>query len=336
MDFMTKTASPFQKVIMMYFLGTVLSESILKNPDALALKEESFDLVMLETYFYQEPLLAFAHHFGCPAININSFGYSPQLNEFTGGNINPAYVPNVFGGGVRPDTFLERLENTVATVFAMLGNHLYWYPKMNALMHEVFPNAPHIYDLMTNVSLTLINNHPALMAPVALAPSVMEIGGIHIKPGKPLPADLKKWIEESKDGFVYFSLGSHIRPQLLSAERRDAILKSFGKLKQRVLVKWNAELPPNPPANCRFEDWVPQQEVLAHPNLKVFVTHGGLLSTQESVYFGAAIVGMPVFGDQDMNMKMAVQKGFGQMVSFYNLKSEDLDAALQEVIYNPK
>ena len=75
---------------------------------------------------------------------------------------------------------------------------------------------------------------------------------------------------------------------------------------------------------------------MAHPNLKVFVTHGGLLSIQEAVYFGAAIVGMPVFGDQDMNTRMAVQKGFGQMVSFFDLTTEKLDAVLAEVISNPK
>jgi len=322
--------------MIMAFIGSMFYDAIFNSPTAMALKDEKFDLVITEAFFFQEPLLGFAHHFGCPSVVLSPIGYMLHMNYFSGGAVNPSYVPNVFLAGMDTDSFVGRLRNTFLSSLWMSTYLLLYLPQANTRLREVFPTAPSAQDLMRNISLILINNNNALMDPVPLAPSVIEIPGIHIKPGKPLPADLKKWIEDSKDGIVYFSFGSNIQPGLLPADKRDAIFDSFRKLKQRVLVKWNAEIPPNPPKNCRFEDWVPQQEVLVHPNLKVFVSHGGLLSTQEAVYYGAAVIAIPVYGDQHMNADTATAKGFGVTVSLYELTTELLDAALHEVISNPR
>jgi glucuronosyltransferase len=56
----------------------------------------------------------------------------------------------------------------------------------------------------------------------------------------------------------------------------------------------------------------------AHPNTRLFMTHGGLLSMQETIHRGVAVVGMPVFGDQHLNMMWAVSEGFGVSVDFNN------------------
>lgn len=37
---------------------------------------------------------------------------------------------------------------------------------------------------------------------------MISIGGAHIKPAKPLPNDIKKFIDEAKHGVIYFSLGT--------------------------------------------------------------------------------------------------------------------------------
>lgn len=44
---------------------------------------------------------------------------------------------------------------------------------------------------------------------------------------------------------------------------------------------------------------------LAHPNTKLFITHGGLLSTTETTYHGVLILAVPVFADQEMNAARA-------------------------------
>ena len=44
-----------------------------------------------------------------------------------------------------------------------------------------------------------------------------------------------------------------------------------------ILWKWDEDNIADLPKNVMIKKWVPQQDILAHPNLKLFVTHGGLL-----------------------------------------------------------
>lgn len=76
--------------------------------------------------------------------------------------------------------------------------------------------------------------------------------------------------------------------------------------------------------------------VSGHPNVKAFISHGGLLSTTESVYHGVPIVGIPIFGDQKMNIAKAVKQGYAVSLPFQDLNKQSLEEALNEILYNPK
>ncbi|KAB0795640.1 hypothetical protein PPYR_12479 [Photinus pyralis] len=78
------------------------------------------------------------------------------------------------------------------------------------------------------------------------------------------------------------------------------------------------------------------QETSAHPNVKLFVTHGGLLSITEAVYHGVPIVGIPVYGDQHSNMKIAEDNGYGIAVPFKHLTQKILSSAIEKVLSNHK
>ncbi|GLV43697.1 UDP-glycosyltransferase family 35 member B1 [Carabus blaptoides fortunei] len=76
------------------------------------------------------------------------------------------------------------------------------------------------------------------------------------------------------------------------------------------------------------------KQLTSHPRLRVFITHGGLLSTTEAIYHGAPIVGIPIFGDQKANMVRAVELGIGTSVAFDNITVETLTDAIREVVNN--
>lgn len=74
----------------------------------------------------------------------------------------------------------------------------------------------------------------------------------------------------------------------------------------------------------------------AHPNVKAFVTHGGLLSTTEAVYYGVPLVGIPFFGDQYMNVLGCVRDGYAIHLPYDELTGNSLTGAVTELIQNPR
>ncbi|KAF2894452.1 hypothetical protein ILUMI_11722, partial [Ignelater luminosus] len=73
-----------------------------------------------------------------------------------------------------------------------------------------------------------------------------------------------------------------------------------------------------------------------HPNIKLFINHGGLLSTFETLYHGVPIVGIPIFGDQEMNVANAEIAGYGIGLPFRDLTEDKFGAIIQEALNNPK
>jgi glucuronosyltransferase len=74
----------------------------------------------------------------------------------------------------------------------------------------------------------------------------------------------------------------------------------------------------------------------AHPNIRLFITHGGQFSTIEAITRGVPVVGIPVFADQRKNILLAVFAGYGLLIDFNNITTESLTWAIQEVIETPK
>ena len=166
-------------------------------------------------------------------------------------------------------------------------------------------------------------------------PNMIEIGGIHVDTAKKLPNDLKDFLDNAQDGVIYFSMGSFIQSKDWAIEKREALVNTFAKLKQKVLWKYENETLPGNPGNIRIGSWLPQRDILAHPNVKVFITHGGLLGTTEAVVEGVQVLGLPIFGDQKMNMAKAVKRGYGLSIDYDDISEELLTTKLTELLTNP-
>ncbi|VVD02085.1 unnamed protein product [Leptidea sinapis] len=72
-----------------------------------------------------------------------------------------------------------------------------------------------------------------------------------------------------------------------------------------------------------------------HPNTKLFITHGGLLSTFEVLRFGVPIIGIPMFGDQFINVNRAVRKGFAKRFDLGQEPVNVLIDHIKEILRNP-
>lgn len=247
-----------------------------------------------------------------------------------------AIVPSSIIGVTDHMNFFGRFQNTLAHFFQLITfNYLHW-SGVQDIVSEFYPNLPPLQEIENNVSLVLTNSHSAsLDFSKPLAPFVIEVGGTHCRPPKPLPKDLEDFASGAGDaGFIFFSLGSHISGTNMAPRKRSMFLKAFARLKQRVLWKFDEDVP-NLPPNVVVRQWAPQQDLLGHPKIKAFITHGGQLSIQEAIYHGVPMLGMPVMADQLSNIKNVVQKGLAEEVDYDVMDENDIYEKLVKLINNP-
>lgn len=115
------------------------------------------------------------------------------------------------------------------------------------------------------------------------------------------------------------------------------MLNTFGRINQRVVWKWEGrENNINIPPNVLLLPWLPQQDLLGHPKARLFITHGGLFSIQESVYHGVPLIILPVFADQPLNAQKAENDGYGIQLDWDMLTAEQLYQSIQRVLNDPK
>lgn len=127
-------------------------------------------------------------------------------------------------------SFYERWYNAMLSTYDWLIRRLFHIPGENRLAKKYFSHLeplPSIDDLMYNVSVVLVNTHRALSPPRVTMPGIVGVGGAHIKPNKPLPKDLQKFLDESPHGVIYFSLGTIIQSSKLPKQYKQAFLGKF-------------------------------------------------------------------------------------------------------------
>lgn len=73
---------------------------------------------------------------------------------------------------------------------------------------------------------------------------------------------IQLFMDTAEHGVIYFSLGGNIKSTLLPEVRLAQMMRAFGKLKQKVLFKWENETLPNKPKNVMTAKWFPQNDVL--------------------------------------------------------------------------
>ncbi|XP_046972135.1 UDP-glucosyltransferase 2-like [Vanessa cardui] len=301
-------------------------------------KTQQFDVVIAE-WMYNEVYAGFSGVFNCPLIWFSTVEPHWMVLQLVDEVPNPSYTVDILSGNVPPLTFTQRVMELGYQIFGKLlkiyvssvDQEIYEKHFVSHIRNRGYP-VPPFEELKYNGSLVLSNSHVSMGIATRLPPNYIPIGGYHIDPVvKPLPKDLQKIIDDAKHGFIYFSMGSNLRSKHLPAEVKQDLLNMFGELKQTVLWKFEEDLP-NRPSNVHILKWAPQQSILAHEKCLLFITHGGLLSTTESIHFGVPTIGIPVFGDQFVNVARGVKKGYAKKVDLSYTMAKDLKVAIQEMI----
>ncbi|KAL0860430.1 hypothetical protein ABMA27_009819 [Loxostege sticticalis] len=294
------------------------------------IKHKKFDLLMLEAI--ARPALALSHVFKVPVIQVSSFGAVFGNYETLGAPVHPVLYPTMFRQRIYNLTFWEKVSE--------LYNHYDFtriYHSMedqeNAMVKRIFgPETPSLSELSNNVDMLFLNMNPIWEGNRPVPPSVIYMGGLHQKPVKDLPQELKSYLDSSANGVIYISFGTNVNPSQLPADKIQVLAKVFSELPYNVLWKWDKDVLPGQTENIRISKWLPQSDLLRHPNVKLFITQGGLQSTDEAITAGVPLIGMPMLGDQWFNVEKYTHHKIGLRLDMETLTEEGFKNAIEKVI----
>ncbi|XP_052752720.1 UDP-glucosyltransferase 2-like isoform X2 [Galleria mellonella] len=240
-----------------------------------------------------------------------------------------------------PMSFRQKLNNlTIWDKIIELYNHysfIYMFDtaekKQNEMMKRVFgSDIPPLSELYNNIDMLFLNAHPFWDSNRPVPPNVVYLGGLHRKPVKELPQELQFYLDSSKHGVIYMSYGTNVSPSQLPPEKIQMIVNVFSRLPYDVIWKWDKDELPGRSKNIKISKWLPQSDLLRHPKVLLFITQGGLQSTDEAITAGVPLIGMPMLGDQWYNVEQYVRHGIGVRLDLEDLTEEKFYNAINTTI----
>jgi 2-hydroxyacylsphingosine 1-beta-galactosyltransferase len=269
------------------------------------LRSEHFDVAAMDLLDAQCSMAA-VHEFGIPIV-----GWCPNspvgiLLESTPMTSPPTHIPQYQTGYVDKMDFWERLNNLFTKLnYKILDGLTILY--CDYLIREYLPHSPSIGSINGNLSGMLINHSDVWEIPRAYPRNIVNILGMHMyKKQKPLTKSLADFIDGAKHGVVLFSMGHTTDSE--NSRFLIKALKALGRLPQRVIMKMPSMPGISVPKNILALEKIPLTDVMAHPNVKVYVTHGGINSLHEAIKFRTPIVGIPSHSDNMDNLIRLINK----------------------------
>ncbi|VDP15102.1 unnamed protein product [Soboliphyme baturini] len=85
-------------------------------------------------------------------------------------------------------------------------------------------------------------------------------------------------------------------------------------------------------SNVISVDWMPLTQMLGHPSVTLFVSHGGIRSLLEAVGHAVPILGIPMHGDQTYNLGRFREKGLAEVLPVAKLSEDQLVTTLSRML----
>lgn len=141
---------------------------------------------------------------------------------------------------------------------------------------------------------------------------------------------------DKSDKVVYFSLGTNVKSSYLNKDTIQTITKALSQLPYTILWKYEGDDLDALPTNIIISKWFSQQDVLRHPNVKLFVTQAGYQSVEEGIVNKVPMLAIPFIFDQPLNAKRIAELGIGKILQFEDLTTESLAEAITNLVENPR
>ena len=306
-------------------LWTMCNDEILDR-----MKKERFDLAIVDGLFYFKCIYLIPHRLQVPWITYSDFvdpltARLPWL---------PSFVPHRLLSYTETMTFSQRLANSASLfafsiVLALAG----FNPPQEVIdKYQQYGSFSCVDELASRSLLWLLEKDSVLDYPRPMMPNAVKVGGLTVRRATgQLPPAVKEFIAGAENGVVLMTFGSIASSYPVAIAEK--FLAAFRRLDgYRVIWRMKNTDGLEIPDNVMIAQWVPQNDILAHPSVKLFITHCGNNGQYEAVYHGVPMIGVPLGGDQVYNAKRLDHKGYGLSMDLYHFTADQLLDNIHKVL----
>ena len=293
------------------------------------LQQRHFDLAIVDTNFENPCLSVIPYKLSVPFIHFGALFEIHHMRSL----IHPFVYPVLkFLPLTDRMTFLERIYNTLL----YLGMMILPDPiNPSDIVGTFAPEKPHLTneELKAKTELYLLDHDELIDYHLPSYPNTIYVGGAATQPAVPLIGDLESFMDKAKDGAILITFGSILKD--LPSHIINKIMKVIQmKGNMKAVFKYDVDKT-KINGNIMTMRWVPQNDILGHPNTKLFISHCGNNAQVEALYHAVPIICLPVNGDQHYNAMRIQQKGYGLYLNIAEFTADTLTAAVDEILTNP-
>ncbi|GMR38157.1 hypothetical protein PMAYCL1PPCAC_08352, partial [Pristionchus mayeri] len=248
-----------------------------------------------------------------------------------------SYNPSLASLGV--NSTWSRLPNIYAEIMLRIG-----FSEPRNHVHEIFrrrfgEDFPSFEQITSHIAYCFTNTEPLIDFAVPTISRVIPIGGLGAKEPKELDEHWQS-VLALRPRTVLLSFGSMVRSVNLKLNVKRAFLKTMENFPEVTFI-WKYENLKDDFAvneaskvnNLVLTEWMPQNDLLNDNRLAVFITHGGMGSTQETALRGVSALFVPIFADQPRNAAGMAWNKLGMVLNKFDLHDSNIITAhLKELL----
>ncbi|XP_025100135.1 2-hydroxyacylsphingosine 1-beta-galactosyltransferase-like [Pomacea canaliculata] len=306
-------------------IGLQFCDTLLTNASFFQnVKELRPDLFVFDNLRFMNMMTIISYRLGVPFAFLGTF-YDPYYQRIP---LQPCNIPLIIFSYSHHMSFLQRVLTTVLHVFSSVVDGFSYKEAVS----RYAPEMPFltIDMLVARAEIWLVETDHILDYPRPSMPNVKLIGGTATGHSKPLPPHFKSFMDDAKEGVVIVSFGSYVLspPEPITKN----IISVLQDLPFKSVFRSNI-LSPNS-KKILTSSWIPQNDLLAHPNTRVFVSHCGKNGQYEAVFHAVPVVCTPLSGDQFYNAERMREKGMAETVDLNTVSTHELHSTILKVATN--
>uniref|UniRef100_A0A915CIH9 UDP-glucuronosyltransferase n=1 Tax=Parascaris univalens TaxID=6257 RepID=A0A915CIH9_PARUN len=251
--------------------------------------------------------------------------------------VNPSHVPVALSRSTDLMGFWERVYNVVGFIVISSFAETVTMPATVQLLRKYFgPGIDSTYALNVAAQSTflLTNGNEFIDFPRPINSKLVYVSDIGIGKPHPLNEEFQKLMDSARGGVMLVSMGSIVVSSRMPMDIKNAFVSSFRAFPNITFI-WKYEEDDDlgcDSQNIIKKKWIPQADLLAHANMRAFLSHCGATSTSESMRAGVPIVCIPVFFDQMQNAMKMGKHHAAVVIEKDNVTAASISWALRSVL----